>query len=413
MFTNLLLVASLLGAAPSGVATEDGPLLPIEILETGPTDGPFPLSAELGNDNKQARMVEGTGPGENEKIIALREVGNSRLFRDRRPLGAGPLFGIQQIGGWQFLAPRISRVADPAVTVETVRVPLNVLDLMLDPVREAHLLLPQRLAPPSVTAAQTSDKATQEIQEAEFKVSEQRRLLSTSLAPRIDTPDEKANWKWSIQLGGTFRQGNTDSTNVNSLFRAERRSNRSVITGKIGAIYNESGGGDPNRRVYGDLLVDRNLRGRWVYYGREEIELDQAKNIDLRSVASAGLGFRFIDLLEKRWIVRSGPTVSYIKYAPDADESDEFHSGWLMESEYRRLLGESVRVEWTATAYPEFDEGDQFRVRNDAALVFPIAGKTSPWNWKIGTKHEYQIEPAEDTRSSDVEGYFAITYANK
>jgi hypothetical protein len=83
-----------------------------------------------------------------------------------------------------------------------------------------------------------------------------------------------------------------------------------------------------------------------------------------------------------------------------------------MESEYRRRLGEAARVEWTLTAFPNFDNEEQIRVRNEACLLFPIGGTKSCWNWKIGAKHEYQLNNAVQLASpSDFQGYFSIMYS--
>jgi hypothetical protein len=179
---------------------------------------------------------------------------------------------------------------------------------------------------------------------------------------------------------------------------------------RVAITYNRNGDDDINRQALSEFNIDRNLRGRWVGYAREYLEYDQARLINLRTVTSSGLGFKFINRLRSRLIVRTGPTVSYITYAPEAEQDAEFRSGWLLESDYRRLIWETVRIEWTCSAFPDFDSEQQFRVRNEAALLFPIGGKTSPWNWKLGVQHDYQLNPVENTKPSDVFGYFSIAY---
>lgn len=294
-----------------------------------------------------------------------------------------------------------------------VKMTISYFDLLLDPVREANLLLPENLDPigddPNWLPNLVPE--TEDATDAKIKPSEQQKWLGTSLAPRDDTPDELAKWKYRIETGGSFRQGNTSTMNVHSLLKTERHSQRSEIVGRVGLDYNETGSQRPNRRASGEILMDRNLRGRWIWYSREELEYDEVKLIDLRSVTSAGLGFRFIDKLDRRLIVRSGPTLSYILYDPAAHKEDTVRSGWLVESDYRRVLWDSARFEWTLSMFPDFDKDQSFRVRNQAALLFPIGGKASPWNWKLGVRQEYQLDPVNQTNSSDVEGYFSISYA--
>ncbi len=80
-----------------------------------------------------------------------------------------------------------------------------------------------------------------------------------------------------------------------------------------------------------------------------------------------------------------------------------------MEADYRRVIGEASRFELTSSAYPDFDSNQQFRIRTEAALLFPI-GKASVWNWKVGVRHEYILDPVLNTKPNDIEGYFAIVY---
>ncbi len=131
--------------------------------------------------------------------------------------------------------------------------------------------------------------------------------------------------------------------------------------------------------------------------------------INIRALTSAGLGFKFIDSIRERLLARVGPTASYLDYDAKAQAEDEFRSGWLVEADYRRVIGEASRFELTSSAYPDFDSNQQFRIRTEAALLFPI-GKASVWNWKVGVRHEYILDPVLNTQPNDIEGYFAIVY---
>lgn len=292
-----------------------------------------------------------------------------------------------------------------------IEMPLYMCNIMLGPVREANMLLPQRLDPfseketsePWIEPLPIADAAKEE-----YSAEEQAKYLGRS---KMDLPGSAEGWHWQATLSGSFRQGNASTTNVRSLLQMERRTKHSMLQGKVGGDYNRTGDGNDNQRANGEILFDRNLRGRWICYARDSAEYDAAALIDLRSITSAGLGFKFIDRLRSRLIARTGPTVSYWLFAPEADSPDEIRSGWMLESEYRRMLGKATRVEWTATAFPDFDNEQQFRVRNEASIIFPIGGPKSPWNWKLGVNHTYQLNPVDATKTSDVEGYFAITFA--
>jgi hypothetical protein len=290
----------------------------------------------------------------------------------------------------------------------------------MGPVREAHLLLPPRFDP--FQDLKVDDESWigrlvlgPDSDDENFDPAKQRSLLGSRLGMRSDTPESDAEWNWQIQSGGSFRQGNVATTNVQGEFKAERHSRRGDLSARVGAVLNQvtqEAETTNNRRAFGNFIVDRNLRGRWLLYASEDLEYDEARKIDLLSVSSVGLGFRFVDRLKARWVLRTGPSVSYWDYAEDSDTPNVVRSGWLVESEYRRLLGKALRFELMTKIVPDFQTERQLRVTNQGALVFPIGDITSHWNWKIGLNQEYQLDPAQNTKSTDVEGYFAITYAN-
>lgn len=282
------------------------------------------------------------------------------------------------------------------------------LGVLLGPVRQANLLLPERLDP---FDGELPSSQSQSPEPVPVPLPEQARLLGLHQLPIRPAGDDPAQWHWQSQAGGSFRQGNTSNTNLRSSTRIERTSHRSLWRGKLGLNYDRSSGDDPNLRAYAETVLDCNLRGLWIYYVREDAEYDEVRRIDMRSVTSGGLGFRFVDRLTERLVVRTGPTISHIEFDDDAAADDETLHGWLVELDYRKLMGESARFELTTSAFPDFQSDDRFRLLNDAALLFPIAGKSSPWNWKLGIRNQLERIPARNTRISDVEGYFAITYA--
>jgi hypothetical protein len=289
--------------------------------------------------------------------------------------------------------------------------PLSVVKVILDPVKEANKLLPEQLDPFHGDEAPITDEERQVEEEArKAKLRQQQLLLNTGSGSNFNSVvGVDSRWHFQVQAGGSFRQGNNPSTNINTQLRAERHTLSSDFTSRFGAFYSDQTGGVPNRRVFGQGTYDRNLRGRWFAYVREDLEWDAVRLINIRALTSAGLGFKFIDSIRERLLARVGPTASYLDYDAKAQAEDEFRSGWLVEADYRRVIGEASRFELTSSAYPDFDSNQQFRIRTEAALLFPI-GKASVWNWKVGVRHEYILDPVLNTKPNDIEGYFAIVY---
>jgi hypothetical protein len=292
--------------------------------------------------------------------------------------------------------------------------PLSVVGVVLEPIKEANLLLPERIDPfggKTLAGEAPVEVDPESADEYIARLKKQRELLGTSTLFSTD-PSKLTDvaWHFQVQMGGSFRAGNNTAANVNTQGRAERHSLRSDLMARLQAFYTQVEQGTPNRRVFGEGNYDRNLRGRWICYVREELEYDEARLINLRTLTSGGVGFRFIDSIYERLVARTGPTMSYVDYASPGSSEDELRSGWLIEGDYRRVLGEASRLELTSTAFPDFDTDQAFRIRTEGAVLFPI-GRTSAWSWKVGVRHEYIMNPVVTTQPNDVEGYFSIVYA--
>jgi hypothetical protein len=267
-------------------------------------------------------------------------------------------------------------------------------DVLWGPIRDAHMLLPGATDP---TLPRPDNK-----------------LLGASMADIAVGKSSVPEWKYRLEAGGNFRQGNAQSTNYNAMFGGERQTDDSLLQFKLSTLYNQLNDAVSNQRHFGSLSYDRYLRGRWLAYAKAEIENDNARQIDLRMISSAGLGYRFIDDLTTRWVVRTGPTFTYLKASPiGLPSTSSTQAGWLVESQFRHLLANNSRFEWNATAYPNFASQQSFRIKNDLALLFPIGDAKNAWNWKIGARHEYTDGPPAGTKPNDSEVYFAIVFNSK
>lgn len=314
-------------------------------------------------------------------------------------------------GGEKVAETEAGGNSEDGYVLKPISEPLGLVKVILDPVKEANKLLPEQLDPfHSKEEVVTEETIRAEEEAKKEKLRKQQMLLNTNPGSRLDAlMGLDSRWHFQVQAGGSFRQGNNPSTNVNTQLRAERYTIYSNFVSRFGAFYSEQTGSQPNRRVFGQGTYDRNLRGRWFAYVREDLEWDAIRLINIRALTSAGLGFKFIDTTRERLLARVGPTASYLDYDRRAQAQDEFRSGWLVEGDYRRIIGEASRFELTSSAYPDFDNNQQFRIRTEAALLFPI-GKASVWSWKVGVRHEYIMNPVITTKANDVEGYFSIVY---
>jgi putative salt-induced outer membrane protein YdiY len=283
------------------------------------------------------------------------------------------------------------------LSTAAVQAPVDMAKIILAPVRDSYQLIPGKQEPVLPVRPPVKDDP----------------LGTTTLMVTDAALVPQPKWKYRVEGGGNFRYGTVNATNVNTVLGAERRSGFSIFTSKFGATYNQLDDAVANRRFFGDSKYDHFVSGRWILYGKEELENDQARRLDLRSVSSAGLGYRLLDDKTARWIARTGPTVTYLNQNnPGPDDVSTVQSGWLFESELRRIFWDHCRFEWNASVFPNFTARHSFRIRNEVGVLFPIGSHKSTWNWKIGLRDEYTESPGVEVRPHDTEMFFAIVYSS-
>ena len=297
-------------------------------------------------------------------------------------------------------AARVMETAKEEVaelSTAAIHAPQDLAKVVLAPVRDSYQLIPGKQAPVVPFTPTPKDDP----------------LGVTTLMPRDQLMAPKPMWKYRVEGGGNFRYGTANTTNVNLLLGGERRSGYSIMAGKFGATYNKLDNAVPNQRFIGDAKYDRLLSGRWIVYGKEEIENDQVRRIDFRSVTSAGLGYRLLDDSDSRWIARTGPTMTFLNQNnPGPDDVSTIQSGWMLESEFRQIFWEHCRFEWNASVFPNFSARQTFRIRNELGILFPIGSHKSCWNWKVGLRDEYTESPGTGVTPHDSEMFFAIVYSS-
>ena len=246
--------------------------------------------------------------------------------------------------------------------------PLSVIQTFTEPFREAHLLLPESWDPYSSPSPKWTAAAKEKDKQRMDKLDKQQKLLDLTLSGKIDS-----NWHFHAAAGGSFKQGNNPGSSANSQVSAEKRSVDSYFLARVSSFYNQLKGAKKNGRVFGELNFDHDLRGRWISYARQELEWDEARLINIRALTSVGIGFKFADTVKERLLLRMGPTGSYIDYASPDKGNDEGRVGWMTEVDYRRIIADTCRLQFTSTAFPDFNTQQTFRIRTEAATSsFPL-----------------------------------------
>ena len=131
-------------------------------------------------------------------------------------------------------------------------------------------------------------------------------------------------WSGKISFGATFRQGNTDTTDISGFFRLARRAPLNRLWMEYTGRYGEVDGDrtvDNHRAVLNfDLYATERL---FVRIPGLEFFRDEFQNINYRITPSVGLGYDVIDESDLTWSVLGGVGYQYTRFVDVEAGADE------------------------------------------------------------------------------------------
>jgi hypothetical protein len=198
-----------------------------------------------------------------------------------------------------------------------------------------------------------------------------------------------AAWHGSVGLSARATDGNTHT--VSGLATADLALVRDEDEFVIRAIYRygERSGELQERNTYGLGKYSRKIYERLYGFISAEFLSDEFKDLKLQTVVSVGLGY---EVLKESWIdfsVEAG--IAYIDNNFDEIQEDEGHAGARVSAKARVDLVLGFVAKDIFTIYPNFEESQDFQIRNEALLTNSLGGG---WSVIGGVITEYDREPA-------------------
>jgi hypothetical protein len=212
-------------------------------------------------------------------------------------------------------------------------------------------------------------------------------------------------WKGSLSLAARSTDGNTHT--VSGLATADLLRATEVDEFVIRAIYRygEREGELQERNAYG--LGKYSYRFSERFYGFASVELlsDEFKDLKLQTVVAVGAGY---DVLRESWIDLSAELgLAYIDNNFDEVQEDEGHAGARVSARLRLDLPLGFQFKDLFTIYPNFEESQDFQIRNEALLSNPLGGG---WSVIGGVITEYDRAPALGIRRHDDTYFLGLGY---
>jgi len=256
-----------------------------------------------------------------------------------------------------------------------------------------------------------------EVLKGALKATDDGRLLVESSEEREETsvawdritainpaPVPRSQWKGNINAGAGIQSGNTDRTNASVGAEAMRKTEADRFGMRFLYNYAEEDDVVSARNTYGTAKYDYFFTKKYFGYLSIEMLQDTFKNLNLRTVVGPGAGYQVWDDPVKFLLVEAG--VSY--FSEDRKEGDD--KDWLtgrLAGSLQYHFNKTVQARDDLIIYPNLEQGGEFQLRNEAAL---IAKLNSSLSLRVANIYEHDSDPGEDVANDDWQWILALQY---
>jgi hypothetical protein len=212
------------------------------------------------------------------------------------------------------------------------------------------------------------------------------------------------SWHGKLSAAGKATDGNTHTHSFIVAGAATRETESDLILVKAIFRYGQTGQTLTERNGYGigkyQLKFTPNLYG----YVSEELSSDAFKDLSLGSVTSVGAGYVILKQAEIDLSAELG--IAYMSNDFNV-ASDESHLGARAAAYLRVALPLSFEFRDNFTIYPNFENSQDFQVRNEATLGTALGGG---WDLLGGVITEYDKTPSPGLGRRDDTYFVGLGY---
>ena len=170
----------------------------------------------------------------------------------------------------------------------------------------------------------------------------------------LQTRLAKAESPWSLRLeGGVDGQtGNTERVALNGRADVRRTTERERLLLYSQVRFAHENGEDTVREVLGGVNLEADINRKWFGFAKLELEYDKFENLDMRTTASAGVGYFAIREPDQELKFRGGLGYQHESFR-DGTSDDQAIAELGMD--YRKELAPWLLFKHATTYYPTFE----------------------------------------------------------
>jgi len=186
-------------------------------------------------------------------------------------------------------------------------------------------------------------------------------------------------WNGGVNLGFALARGNSETTNLNVGFVADRKTLTDHIGLYLNSIYSTSdlpGGGVTANEILAGVRYDKNITKQLFGFGSADYTHDALQDLNVRSIYSAGLGLHAINNPITTLDILAGGNYTRETYsgiaATDTPGVTRNLAGVTVGEDFLHKFGKSTVFTEKFYFYPDLSNTGQYRFALDAGSVTKI-----------------------------------------
>lgn len=218
-------------------------------------------------------------------------------------------------------------------------------------------------------------------------------------------PKPPAKLTGTVALGGSLQSGNTDRSSFSAAAEASIRGERDRFGVRFMFNYAEEEDEVTTRNLYGALKYDYFFTKKFYGYLALEMLKDRFKDLNLRTIVGPGVGYQVWDDPVKFLLFEAG--LAYYSEDRRTAEDDSWVAARLA-GQFRYTLSKYLTFSDRLEIYPSLANGNDFTLRNEAAILSPIG---AGWSLKLANIIEYDNDPPRDVSKTDLTWILGLQYS--
>jgi putative salt-induced outer membrane protein len=219
-------------------------------------------------------------------------------------------------------------------------------------------------------------------------------------------PSWNQDWKGSATVGLSLARGNSDTTNFDTAFTADRKTTTDHIGAYESSLYSTNGlpgGGVTANAILGGARYDHNITERLFVFVSADFTHDELQGLNIREIYSGGLGWHVINKPTTIFDVLGGINYTHESYsgtpAPGTSTNRNL-PGITVGEEFMHKFAAATTLTENFYFYPDLSDLSQYRFSLDASAVTKI----SKWfGWQVSVSDRYVTNPPIiNTKPNDV-----------